>query len=153
LPITIRPYDPADAAPMRALVLQGLGDHFGTIDETMNPDLDDITGVYHHAGAAVLVAERDGELVGCGILVDEGDDAGRLVRMSVRGDQRGQGLGKRLVRALIDEARARGKIRVVCETTDDWHDAIGLYRACGFTEIGRWGGDTHFELHLHPSAT
>lgn len=151
-PITFRPFSPADAAPMRALVLQGLGDHFGTIDETLNPDLDDITLTYHETGAAIVIAERNGEMVGCGILIDEGDDAGRLVRMSVRGDQRGQGLGKRLVRALVDEARARGKTRVVCETTDDWHDAIGLYRSCGFSEIGRWGGDAHFEFRLHPPA-
>jgi len=146
--IELRPFTPADATPMRALVLQGLGDHFGEIDETMNPDLDDITGVYHAAGAAIIVAERNGEIVGCGVLIDEPPDAGRLVRMSVRGDQRGQGLGKRLVRTLLDEARRRGKTRVVCETTDDWHDAIGLYRACGFTEIGRWNGDAHFELVL-----
>ena len=149
--ILLRPYTAADAQAMRALVLQGLGDHFGTIDETLNPDLDDITRVYHDAGAAIVIAERAGEIVGCGILVDEPPDAGRLVRMSVRDDQRGQGLGKRLVRALIDEARTRNHARVVCETTDDWHDAIGLYRACGFDEIGRWGGDAHFELRLQPN--
>ena len=151
--IAFRPYSPADAQPMRTLVLQGLGDHFGSIDETMNPDLDDITRFYEAAGAAIVVAERGGEIVGCGILIDEPPDAGRLVRMSVRGDQRGQGLGQRLVHALLDEARRRGKHRVVCETTDDWHDAIGLYRSCGFTEIGRWGGDAHFELVLEPAAS
>jgi ribosomal protein S18 acetylase RimI-like enzyme len=148
--IVLRPYTAADATPMRALVLQGLGDHFGAIDETMNPDLDDITRVFHETGAAIVIAERAGEIVGCGILIDEPPDAGRLVRMSVRSDQRGRGLGKQLVRALLDEARTRGKARVVCETTDDWHDAIGLYRACGFDEIGRWGGDAHFEFRLQP---
>lgn len=143
--IVIRRFTPADAAGMRTLVLNGLGDRFGTIDETMNPDLDDVNGFYHDAGAAIVIAERGGELVGCGILIDEPPDAGRLVRMSVRRDQRGQGLGKRLVHALIEEARMRGMSRVVCETTDDWHDAIGLYLACGFIEIGRWNGDAHFE--------
>jgi GNAT superfamily N-acetyltransferase len=66
----------------------------------------------------------------------------------VRKDQRGQGLGKRLVHALIEEARTRGYARVVCETTDTWTDAITLYTRCGFIEIGRWDGDAHFELRL-----
>jgi len=94
------------------------------------------------------VAERGGELVGCGILVAEPPGAGRLVRMSVRKDQRGQGLGKRLVYALLEEARFRGYARVVCETTDTWHDAITLYTRCGFTEVDRRNGDVHFERSL-----
>jgi ribosomal protein S18 acetylase RimI-like enzyme len=145
---SIRPFTPADAPEMRRLVLNGLGDHFETIDETMNPDLDDITASYHEAGAAIVVAERGGEIVGCGILIREDDETGRLVRMSVRGDQRGQGLGKRLVRELLAAAEMRGYARVVCETTDDWADAIALYRSCGFTEVGRWGGDIHFTIDL-----
>lgn len=146
--ITIRSFTPEDAAAMRELVLAGLGDHWGEIDYSLNPDLDDITGVYHETGAAILIAERDGEIVGCGILVDEPPEAGRLVRMSVRSDQRGQGLGKRLVFALIDEARARGHTRAVCETTDTWQDAITLYQRCGFTDVARRDGDVHFELTL-----
>jgi GNAT superfamily N-acetyltransferase len=146
--ILIRPFVPGDAPAMRDLVLAGLGEHWGTIDYSMNPDLDDIAGVYHDAGAAILIAERDGEVVGCGILVDEPPDAGRLVRMSVRSDQRGQGLGKRLVFALIDEARSRGHARVVCETTDTWTDAITLYSRCGFTETTRHDGDIHFSFSL-----
>jgi ribosomal protein S18 acetylase RimI-like enzyme len=133
---------------VRSLVLAGLGDHFGTIDETMNPDLDDITGVYHDAGAYVVVAEEQDEIVGCGILIDEDARTGRLVRMSVRSDQRGKGIGKKLVHALLDQARSRGQQQVVCETTEDWEDAKALYRSCGFAEVGQWGGDTHFSIEL-----
>jgi GNAT superfamily N-acetyltransferase len=147
-PLVFRQFEPRDASAMRELVLAGLGDHFGVIDETMNPDLDDITGVYHEAGAYVVVAEDRGEIVGCGILIDENPETGRLVRMSVRSDQRGKGLGKRLVRSLLDEARVRGQQQVVCETTEDWEDAKALYRTCGFAEIGQWGGDTHFSIDI-----
>ena len=148
MPITIRPFDPNDAPAMRELVLEGLGDHWGTIDYTLNPDLDDIAGVYHDAGSAILIAEREGNVVGCGILIDESPDTGRLVRMSVRKDQRGQGLGKRLVYALIEEARSRGHTRVVCETTDTWQDAITLYLRCGFHEVARRDGDVHVEMNV-----
>ena len=98
----------------------------------------------------VVTEMTERSLVNALLLAGQVPDAGRLVRMSVRSDQRGRGLGKQLVRALIDEARTRGMMRVVCETTDDWHDAIGLYRACGFAEVGRWDGDAHFELNLLP---
>lgn len=148
--IALRPFTSADAPAMRRLILNGLGDHFGTIDETMNPDLDDITASYHATGAAIIVAERGGEIVGCGILIQEDETTGRLVRMSVRGDQRGQGLGKRLVWELLEAARVRGYAKAVCETTDDWADAIALYRSCGFTEVGHWGGDIHFAVDLNP---
>ena len=146
--LVLRQFAPKDARAMRQLVLAGLGDHFGVIDETMNPDLDDITGVYHDAGSYVVIAEDRGEIVGCGILIAENPETGRLVRMSVRSDQRGKGLGKRLVRSLLEEARARGQQHVVCETTEDWEDAKALYRSCGFTEIGQWGGDAHFSIDL-----
>lgn len=146
---SLRPFVPADAVAMRALVLAGLGEHWGVIDESLNPDLDNITGVYYEAGAMIIVAERDGELVGCGVLIDEPPDAGRLVRMSVRSDQRGQGLGKQLVFALLDEARHRGYARVVCETTDTWTDAIALYTRCGFREVAHHDGDVHFERIVH----
>lgn len=147
-PPSLRPFTINDAAAMRALVLAGLRDHFGQLDDRLNPDLDDITGNYHDAGAAIIVAESAGELVGCGILVAEEADTGRLVRMSVRSDQRGKGIGTSLARALLAQARERGYRRVICETTTSWSDARALYRSCGFHEIGEWGGDTHFSIDL-----
>ncbi|MCC6790255.1 MAG: GNAT family N-acetyltransferase [Thermomicrobiales bacterium] len=146
--VTIRAFRPQDQATVRALVLSGLGDHFGTIDETMNPDLDDIESAYVANGACVVVAEFDGGIVGAGTLVEESPGVGRLVRMSVARDQRGRGIGRKLVNHLLDEARTRGYGRVLVETTDDWQDAIGLYRACGFQTEGFRDGDVHMYLDL-----
>jgi ribosomal protein S18 acetylase RimI-like enzyme len=146
--LRFRSFAPADQAAVRTLVLNGLGDHFGTIDETLNPDLDDIAGHYLAAGHRVLVAEKDGAIVGSGILIEEDAATGRLVRMSVDKRQRGQGIGKQLVQHLIASARARGYTRLLIETNDDWWDAIGLYRACGFTEFDRRDGEIHMSLDL-----
>jgi len=150
-PITIRPFLPEDQAVTRRLILAGLGDHFGTIDETLNPDLDDITASYVDQGSCVVVAESGGEIVGAGTLKVESPGVGRLVRMTVARELRGRGLGRRLVNHLLDEARQRGYRRVVVETTDDWQDAIGLYRACGFQTEGFRDGDIHMFLDLEPS--
>jgi ribosomal protein S18 acetylase RimI-like enzyme len=68
--------------------------------------------------------------------------------MSVASSARGQGIGRRLVHELETAARTRGYTRLVCETTEDWSDAVGLYRATGFTETGIHNGDRHFEKRL-----
>ncbi|MGH2558504.1 MAG: GNAT family N-acetyltransferase [Thermomicrobiales bacterium] len=147
--ITLRPFAPRDQAAARRLILAGLGDHFGVIDETMNPDLDDIQRHYVDPGHLVVVAERDGALVGAGALIAEAPRTGRLVRMSVDRTCRGQGLGRRLVAHLIAAARARGYTRLLVETNDDWPDAIGLYRACGFVEEARRDGEIHMVMALN----
>jgi GNAT superfamily N-acetyltransferase len=141
---TLRSFVPADQEAARSLILEGLGGHFGFIDESMNPDLDDIQTTYLDAGACFVVAEVGGDLAGTGALIEEEPGVGRLVRMSVSTAHRGKGLGRALVSYLLDEARSRGYQQVVCETNHDWHDAIGLYLACGFTEVGVWDGDRHF---------
>lgn len=144
----IRVFHPEDQPAARELVLTGLGEHFGTIDYTMNPDVDDIQAHYVETGAQFLVVERDGRLVGTGALVPETPGVGRLVRMSVDRRERGQGIGRALVEELLAEARLRDYHQVVCETTHDWDDAIALYRRTGFRELGVWDGDRHFAIDL-----
>jgi ribosomal protein S18 acetylase RimI-like enzyme len=146
--LTIRDFAPTDQVATRRLVLAGLGDHFGVIDETMNPDLDDIATHYLAPGHRFVLAERDGTLVGTGALIEESPGTGRLVRMSVDRAHRGRGIGRALVNHLLAAARARGYRRVVVETNDDWWDAIALYRACGFTEFDRHDGEIHMWLDL-----
>lgn len=146
--IDIRPFVSADQPAVRALVLAGLGDHFGVIDEGRNPDLDDIAASYLDRGDLFLVAEIDGALAGTGALIAEGPGVGRLVRMSVAADCRRRGVGRALVAALVGAAKARGQTRLVLETNDDWADAIGLYFASGFAETHRANGDVHFARDL-----
>ncbi len=146
--ITFRPFRAEDQPIVRGLVLAGLGDHFGEIDETKNPDLDDIMITYVVPGHYVVVVERGEKIIGAGTLIEESPGVGRLVRMSVAKDQRGRGIGRKLVVHLLGEARNRGYRRVVVETTGDWQDAIGLYRACGFQTEGFWDGDIHMYLDL-----
>ncbi len=143
---TVRPFTTADQPAARALVLAGLGEHWGFIDETLNPDLDDIAAAYPERTSLFLVVEdRSGALIGAGCLTEDDPSTGRLVRMSVASAARGRGIGRRLVHELEAAAHDRGYTRLVCETTVDWTDAIGLYLATGFTETGIHDGDRHFE--------
>lgn len=146
--IEIRPFEPGDQAAVRALVLAGLADHVGVLDPTRNRDLDDIAATCLANGGVVIVAEHDGRITGTGALIPVEPGVCRLVRMSVAREARGQGLGKRLVRHLIEISRARGDRRILVETNDDWQDATALYRACGFRDERFLDGEAHFALDI-----
>ena len=150
--VTIRPFAPADQEPVRRLILSGLGEHFGFVDEARNPDLDDIATSYLAAGHAFVVAELAGELIGTGALIEEAPGVGRLVRMSVSPAHRRRGVGRALVAHLIDLARCRGYRRLVLETNDDWDDAVRLYLSCGFVESDRAAAEIHLVLDLAASS-
>src|SRR5690242_11084261 len=104
--LVIRPFIRADQAAARRLILDGLAEHFGWLDATLNPDLDDIWAHYVANGALFVVAEIDGVPVGTGALVPEGT-GGRLVRISVAPAQRRRGVGRAVVDDLVRAARAR----------------------------------------------
>lgn len=103
-PIDIRPFCPADQSAARTLILAGLQEHWGTLDLTLNPDLDDI--VRHYADGVFLTAWQAGALVGTGALIPEAPGVSRVVRMSVDRRCRRGGIGRRILTGLIDYARA-----------------------------------------------
>jgi putative acetyltransferase len=152
MPPSIRPFEPRDQDAVRRLVLTGLGEHFGWIDETRNPDLDDIAAHYIEFGHAFVVAEMDGEIVGAAALKTEDETTGRIVRMSVKQGHRRQGIGRALVTHLLDVARRHGFAQVRVSTEPDWHAAIKLYTQCGFKEYGHDDEDIFFVLRLETPA-
>ncbi len=146
----IRPFEPQDQTAARRLILAGLGEHFGWIDETCNPDLDDITANYVEPGHTFVVAEIGGELVGTGGLIAEREDVGRIVRMSVDRAHRRAGIGRALVAHLLNAARQRGFAQVMVSTSPDWQDAVGLYEHCGFIEYRRNDVSVYLSHLLEP---
>jgi putative acetyltransferase len=58
-----------------------------------------------------------------------------LKRMYVRPDQRGNGVGMALVLALLDEARAQGRRRVILDSYHTMTGAHKIYRAVGFRDV------------------
>ena len=148
--LRIEPIAAADQAAARALVLAGMEEHWGELDPTLNPDLDDIAT--HYDDAVFLVGRVGARVVATGALLLRSSDEGVIVRMAVAPDLRRHGLGRQMVAALCTEARARGMRRVVLETTTDWTDVVAFYERCGFRpthqKIGTWSTDTWFALDL-----
>jgi ribosomal protein S18 acetylase RimI-like enzyme len=130
------------------LILAGLGEHFGMIDESLNPDLTDIAATYLAPGHRFVVACLAGELVGTGALRFLGEQVGELVRISVSPRHRRQGIAQAVVAHLIAQARQRGLARLLVETNHDWVAAVNLYRRFGFTEYERDAVDIYMRLDL-----
>jgi putative acetyltransferase len=79
---------------------------------------------------------ESGRLAGCGAIKHLDDGHGELKSMRAANDYRGRGVGKAILLRLMEEARARGYLRVSLETgrPEPFHAAHGLYRAHGFEE-------------------
>ncbi|MEX2247206.1 MAG: GNAT family N-acetyltransferase [Dehalococcoidia bacterium] len=148
--LIIRPFEPRDQDAARRLILAGLGEHFGYVDENLNPDLDDI--IAHYPNAHLVVAEQDGRVVGTGFLRRVDGTTAEVVRMSVAPALRRSGVGRAVLGALLAHARERGYARAVLFTLEHWHDAVAFYRSCGFRERGRIDGDIEFALPLREVA-
>jgi GNAT superfamily N-acetyltransferase len=152
--LTIRPFRLDDQRAAQALILDGLREHWGWLDPTLNRDLNNIATNY--AAGIFLVGEimdeTGSELVATGALLPEvtesGESVWRVVRMSVHADLRGQGIGRRLLDALLQWAQQQGARLIVVETTSTWTDAVRFYTRYGFILVEERDDETHMQLEL-----
>ena len=61
-----------------------------------------------------------------------------MKRLYIRQAFRGQGLGERLVRRVIDDAREIGYQRIMLDTLPFLTTAIAMYRRLGFVDTPRY---------------
>lgn len=90
----------------------------------------------------LVARDAEGQAVACGgVLVQplDGDCVGELKRMFTRPECRGQGISRRLLARLEQEAAARGATRLLLETGCRQDAAIALYTRMGFQRRGRFG--------------
>jgi amino-acid N-acetyltransferase len=76
-----------------------------------------------------IIAEREGEVVGCAALHVTWGDLAEVKSVAVREDQRGQGLGRRLVSTCLQDARDLGVPRLFVLTyIPDYFARFGFRR-------------------------
>jgi len=148
--LTIVPFQRENQAAAKALILAGMQEHWGVLDESKNPDLDDIAAAY--ANGVFLVAWQNREIVGTGAFRPWSDDTVEIVRMSVKRENRRQGIGREILAALCRAAYRQGYKRAVLETTAHWQDVIAFYQAFGFEITHYASGDVYFALNLEAFA-
>ncbi|MBA0386343.1 ribosomal-protein-alanine N-acetyltransferase [Stenotrophomonas maltophilia] len=88
------------------------------------------------AGYPGLAMERDGLLVGYGVLSIAADEA-HVLNICIDPLAQSRGLGRQLLRALVQLAADRGAQRVFLEVRPSNTPALALYHSEGFNEIGR----------------
>jgi putative acetyltransferase len=127
-----------DLAAIRAVLLAVRGEH-GVVDETnrSDGDLDHLEESYFRGGGTfqVIVDKPTQRIVGCAALRPLNDQRAELCKMYLEKAARGQGLGKRLLEAILDLARNNGFTEVWLETNSALTVATGLYRKYGFQPV------------------
>lgn len=88
------------------------------------------------AGYPGLAMERDGLLIGYGVLSIAAGEA-HVLNICIDPLAQSRGLGRQLLRALVQLAADRGAQRVFLEVRPSNTPALALYHSEGFNEIGR----------------
>ncbi|WP_030436141.1 GNAT family N-acetyltransferase [Actinoplanes subtropicus] len=134
--IKIRMADTADPAVQALLVdvLNELSERYGGSGDDTPIAEDDFTP----PNGAFFVADDGERLIGCAGWRRHGDDA-ELKRMFTAKAGRRRGLGRRLLTAIEESARAAGCRRLILETGDQQPEAIALYQTAGYARIPDFG--------------
>ena len=145
-PIVILPFQPENQEDVKKLILAGLVEHWGKLDPTKNPDLNDIAKTY--AQDVFFVAWEGDKIVGTGALVQRTNEIGEIVRMSVAKEMRLKGIGKLILQSLIQAGQSKGYRNIILETTSTWNEVIEFYLRCGFQITHEQDGDVYFKMDL-----
>ena len=98
-------------------------------------ELAELPGDYKLPAGCILLAEIDDGYAGCVALRPLQDDICEMKRLFVLPRFQGQGVGKALANAVIEEARRKSYARMRLDTIESMKAAQGLYISLGFKEI------------------
>ena len=144
--IIILPFQPKYQSEAKNLILAGLAEHWGALDPSKNPDLDDISSSY--SNGTFLVALLGNKVIGTGAIVPKSNNSAEIVRMSVVTNMRRNGIGKMILGKLCEYAKSNGYKQVILETTETWHEVIEFYKRFGFQITHYLDGNVYCALDL-----
>ena len=132
--------DESEIAELRILIREyALTLNVDLCFQDLDGELAQLPGEYAQPRGILLSIHVDGQLAGCCALRPmDGSDyllASEMKRLYVRSGYRSLGLGRQLVEATLDAARAAGYQHVLLDTLSDMEAARALYEELGFIEI------------------
>jgi putative acetyltransferase len=101
-------------------------------------ELAELPGDYAPPRGALLVARAGNEVVGCVALRPLDGTTCEMKRLFIRPSQRGSGLGRQLVQAIVTRGRALGYESMRLDTGPWMKAAHALYTEAGFHEIPQY---------------
>jgi len=127
---------------------------FSLCFQNFDSELAALPGDYAPPRGRLLLAEVEGEPVGCVALHPLQSEICEMKRLYLRPRFRGKGLGRILAERIIAEAREMGYKHMRLDTVEPvMKDAVAMYRRLGFREIAPYctnpvAGAMYMELEL-----
>jgi L-amino acid N-acyltransferase YncA len=138
--IAIRDAAVADAADIARIYNQGIEDRLATFETGLRTEADIVARMAQATRYPILVAERDHIIVGWAGLSSYRlrECYAGIAEFSIylERNARGQGIGRRLLSALLDAARSRGYWKLVSRIFPQNAASRAICKACGFREVG-----------------
>jgi putative acetyltransferase len=135
LELTMRPMESqADADAFRALNEEWISKWF-RLEEKDRVTLSDPQGKIIGPGGFVYVAAAGDTIVGTAALLNYGDGIYELSKMAVAPETRGQGVGRKLLAYVIEQARSLGAHTVFLGSSKRLENAVHLYESLGFRHV------------------
>jgi len=148
--ILIRPIEFRDDREMATIIRAALTEFGANKPGTVffDPTTDELTKLFQKEGSVYYVAEQNSILLGgAGIYPTAGlpEGVAELVKMYLRPEARGKGLGEQLVLKAITHSREYGYNAIYLESMPELTNALGLYEKLGFRYLeGPLGESGHF---------
>jgi ribosomal protein S18 acetylase RimI-like enzyme len=134
--VEIRHAGPADIAAVRAMMREYI--EWIALDlafQEIDAELDGLPGDYAPPRGVLLVAVDGERYAGMIALRPFDDRICEMKRLFIRPEARGLGLARRLIDALLDEARRLGYEEIRLDTLPMMGAAQALYEAMGFVDM------------------
>jgi GNAT superfamily N-acetyltransferase len=133
-PVTIREFEPGDEAAFRRLNEEWIIRYFRLEAKDEEAIADPQRNILA-SGGRIFFAAIERECVGCCALIPCGAGEFEVAKMAVTAACQGMGIGRKLLEAVVDAARAAGIRRLYLETNHTLAPAIRLYESIGFQHV------------------